>query len=121
MAKNYAIEQSQRMEIIVQMLEAAKGRAKEQQAINSYVAWCEAEESYPEPDVSGIVSWRIECAIATDIRHLYREERPEGVFGSEYSGEYLRIKREAARKAEARKRARDAETGIEMLRTLFTL
>jgi len=120
MAKNYEFDNTARMTLVAEMLGAAKGKPKEQQAINSYVAWHQAEETYPEPDVSGLVSWSVECAIASDLGHIYRAKRPEGVFGSEYTGEYRKIKAANARKAAAR-RAKKNQTGMDKIRAALTI
>lgn len=128
MAKTeYEIEQPIRDEFICQMMDVARG--KERKAIDLYLEWHNAGEVDPEPEISDLVSWRIECAISSDFRHLYRAKLPEGTFGSQYEGEYLKIKRENARRAAVKKAQREKSrafrngelSGEDLLRSMFTL
>lgn len=128
MAKiEYEIEKSVREEMIYQMLDIARG--KERKAIDLYLEWCEAGQVDPEPEVSDLVSWKIECAISSDFAHLYREKLPEGVFGSQYEHGYVRIKQENARKAAKRREEREKSrafrngdlSGPDLLRSMLTI
>lgn len=103
MPKNFEHSAQVRSNLTKEMLDAAKGRTKDLRAISLYIDWHESDESGQEPDVSLLVSWKTECAISSDLSHIYRAARPEGVYGSEYSGEYRRIRHENARKAAARR------------------
>lgn len=116
----FEYDQQTRMSLVVEMLEAAGDNGHQAQAINSYVRWYEQGQSYPEPDISGLVTWKMECAITSDLAHIYREKLPEGTFGSQYGREYIRIRRENARRA-AQRRKNKQQSGMGLLRSLMTL
>lgn len=104
--KDYQFESIERTALVGEMLSAAADNGAQTRAIMLLAQWYENDEQGEEPDLSGLVSWRMECAISTDLKHIYRAKRPEGVFGSEYDREFIKIKRENARKAAARAKAK---------------
>lgn len=99
-----------RMELVVEMLTAAEGNAKQAQAINAYVSWHEADKRYPEPDVYALVSRTAEDAITSDLAHIYAGKLPEGTYGSQYERKFVSLKEANARRAAARRK-----TGVQRL------
>lgn len=104
--KDYQFEADERMKLVGEMLSAAANNGQQTVAIMTLAAWYDDGEHGDEPDLSDLVTWKMECAISTDLHHIYRAKRPEGVYGSEYNREFIRIKQEnkerAARRAKAK-------------------
>lgn len=105
--KDYQFEADERVKMVGEMISAASDSGPQTVAIMVLTQWYEDGEQGEEPSLSGLVSWKLECAISTDLAHVYRAKRPEGVYGSEYSREFIRIKRENKRRAAARNKARN--------------
>jgi hypothetical protein len=70
-------------------------------------------------DIAGL-TWKMACAISTDLKHIFREERPEGVYGSEYERTFVRLRQEARRMARIRQ-SRKGPDGLDTLRNLLSL
>jgi hypothetical protein len=104
--KDYEFEADERTKMVGEMISAASDSGPQTLAIMTLTQWHEDGEQGEEPDLSGLVSWKMECAISTDLAHIYRAKRPEGVYGSEYNREFIRIKRENKRRAAARAKAK---------------
>jgi hypothetical protein len=96
---DYVFESDVRVRLVGEMLTAAANSGHQTRAIMLITQWHEDGKQGEEPDLSGLVSWKMECAISTDLTHIYREKRPEGVFSSQYSREFINLKRENARRA----------------------
>lgn len=104
--KDYVFESDERTKLVGEMLSAAADSGHQTRAIMLLTQWYEDGEQGEEPDLSHLVPWKTECAISTDLHHIYRAKRPEGVFGSEYDREFIKMKRENARRAAARAKAK---------------
>jgi hypothetical protein len=109
----YEIPESERKALVREMSQAAADNGQQTRAIQILVDWHEGGRQGEEPDLSGLVTWKMECAISSDLTHIYREKLPEGHFGSQYDREFIRIKRENARKAEQRRRTREAQRRLD--------
>jgi hypothetical protein len=119
----YEIPENERKALVREMLREAASNGHQTRAIQLLVDWHEGGKQGEEPELSGLVSWKMECAIFSDLTHIYREKLPEGVFGSQYNREFIRIKRENARKAarQAAKRELDRKVEQSALRHLLGL
>jgi hypothetical protein len=117
--KDYQFESHERTKLVGEMLSAAASSGPQTRAIMLLTQWYEDGEQGEEPDLSGLISWKMECAISTDLTHIYRAKRPAGVFGSEYSREFIGLKRENARRAALRQRR--SQGGLEGLKSLLAL
>lgn len=125
--KNFAHSDADRLDFVKEMLDAAAGNTKAARAqllaIETLRHWYANGEQGPEPEIDDIpgLTWAMECMISTDLRHIFREERPEGVYGSEYERSFVRARQDAARKAEARRILRNSKDGLGALRAALVI
>lgn len=125
--KNFAHSERDRHDFVKEMLEAAAGNTKAARAqllaIEDLRSWYANGEQGEEPvieDIDGL-TWKMACLISSDMHHIFREVRPAGVYGSEYERGFVRARRDAKRKADAKRRARNSKDGLGALRAALIL
>lgn len=123
---NFDLSPDTRRELVDEMLSMAEGTKKSQRAqraaIQALVAWHESGKEGLEPyaeDVDG-VTWKMACAISSDLSRIFHEELPEGVYANQYERQYVRLRRDAIRLANIRQ-SRKKQDGLGHLRSLLTL
>jgi hypothetical protein len=109
--KTYELEADVRTKLVGEMISAAADSGPQTRAIMTLVQWHEEGAQGEEPDLSGLVTWKVECAIASDLAHIYREKLPEGVYGSQYDRQFVKLKEKNARRAAARRAAKRSTLG----------
>jgi len=126
--KNFAHSERDRHDFVKEMLEAAMGNTKAARAqllaIEDLRSWYANGKQGEEPvieDIEGL-TWKMACMISSDMAHIFREELPEGVYGSVYEREFVKARQAAKRKAEARRIVRESSTdGLGALRAALII
>ncbi len=121
---NFDLDADTRRELVEEMLSMAQGGSRairgQRTAIETLVAWYEGGKQGGEPfaeDVEG-VTWKMACAISSDLARIFHEAVPEGVHINEYAREYVRLRREAIRLSQIRQKRKN---GLGHLRSMLTL
>lgn len=124
--KNFALSDRDRHDFVKEMLAEAAGNTKAARAqllaIEDLRSWYVNGERGEEPvieDIEGL-TWKMACLISSDMAHIFRAERPAGVYGSEYDRGFIKARREARRKAQARQTKRNP-SGMDLLRAALTI
>lgn len=127
---SYRYNDQQRAEWIVDILAVADDRPSHRAyalALAEY--WATAspgdDSAEPAPESSwGKISWKIECALTADFAAIHQPPKAPGVYGGEYSREYVRLRKDARRAAllaARERRQREERTATETLADLLTV
>jgi len=123
---DFDLDAETRSSFVDEMLGMADGKNKairgQRAAIEALVAWHEGgkqgEEPYAE-DVDG-VTWKMACAISSDLARIFHQALPEGTYANQYGREYVTLRRQAIRVARNRQQNR-SKSGMDQLRSMLTL
>lgn len=124
--KNFAHSDADRLDFVKEMLAEAAGNTKAARAqllaIEDLRSWYANGEQGPEPEIDEIegLSWEMACRISSDLCHIFRAERPEGVYGSEYERTFIKARRQQKAKTARRQAVRNA-SGLDQLRAALTI
>lgn len=125
--KNFEYSPAERSDFVKEMLDAAAGNTKAARAqllaIEDLRSWYANGEQGEEPvieDIEGL-TWKMACLISSDMAHIFREELPEGTYGSVYERGFVKARQEAKAKAAARRRVRESSGSLSALRAALTI
>lgn len=124
--KNFAHSEADRLDFVKEMLAEAAGNTKAARAqllaIEDLRSWYANGEQGPEPEIDDIegLSWEMACRISSDLHHIFRAERPEGVYGSEYERTFIKARRQQRAKTARRQAVRNA-SGLDQLRAALII